>query len=102
MAIHFEELWEKCENFQKEINSNGNSQSLIDELMFKINLYKAIDAKTEMPEEDRQKIKFRTLGEVLLTLTGLSFKDNINVYDALNTALLYRSVDHYNQKHSND
>ena len=99
MIQHFEELWEKCEDFQKEASINDNVQSIIDELLLKINLYKVIDAKTEIPEEDRQKVKSRTLGEILLTLTGLSLKDNINVYEALNIALQYRSVDFFNKKH---
>lgn len=97
--MHFEELWEKCENLQKEINSNDSSQEIINELILKINLYKAIDAKIEMSEEDRTKIKSRTLGEILLTLTGLSFKDNINVYEVLNIALQYRSIAYYNSKY---
>lgn len=100
MASHFEVLWEQCENFQKDATAHNAVQQIIDELMLKINLYKAIDAKTEIPEEDRQKVKSRTLGEILLTLTALSLKDNINVYEALNIALQYRSVDFYTRVHS--
>lgn len=98
MANHFEVLWEQCENFQKDASAKSSVQQVIEELMMKISLYKAIDSKTEIPEEDRQKVKSRTLGEILLTLTSLSLKDNINVYDALNIALQYRSVDHYVRK----
>lgn len=92
---HFETLWEQCEKFQKEVTANSTVQQSIEELVMKVSLYKAIDSKTDIPEEDRQKVKSRTLGEILLTLTALSLKDNINVYDALNIALQYRSVDHY-------
>jgi hypothetical protein len=95
MAVHFEVLWEQAENFQKDGSANASVQQIIDELGMKINLYKAIDSKTEIPEEDRQKVKSRTLGEILLTLTALSLKDNINVYESLNIALQYRSLDHY-------
>lgn len=95
MANHFEVLWEQAENFQKDGSANVNVQQIIDELIMKINLYKAIDAKTEIPEEDRQKVKSRLMGEILLTLTSLSLKDNINVYESLNMALQYRSVDFY-------
>ena len=95
MADHFEVLWEKAENFQKDGSANVNVQQIIEELMMKISLYKAIDSKTEIPEEDRRKVKSRTLGEILLTLTSLSLKDNINVYESLNMALQYRSVDFY-------
>jgi len=98
MTAHFEVLWEQCENFQKDGAAQNDVQHIIEELMLKISLYKAIDAKTEIPEEDRQKVKSRTLGEILLTLTALSLKDNINVYEALNIALQYRSVDYYVKK----
>lgn len=98
MAKHFEELWESCENFYKESRLITDSQTLLEELELKLNLYKAIDAKGELPEEDRQKVKSRILGEILLTLTGLSLKDNVNVYESLNIALQYRSTDFYSRK----
>lgn len=100
MPAHFEKLWEQAEEFQKDGSANSNIQQIIEELMMKISLYKAIDSKTELPEEDRQKVKSRTLGEILLTLTSLSLKDNINVYESLNMALQYRSVDFYVRKGS--
>ena len=100
MPLHFEELWEKCEQFQQETAASRDVQSVLEELILKINLYKAIDAKEEIPETDRQKIKSRTLGEILLTLTTLSMKDNVNVYEALNIALQYRSLEHFNVKMS--
>lgn len=98
MPNHFEVLWEKSEEFQKDATANISTQQVLEELMMKISLYKAIDSKTEIPIEDRQKVKSRTLGEILLTLTALSLKDNVNVYDALNIALQYRSLDHYVRK----
>jgi hypothetical protein len=98
MVDHFEELWEKCEIFHKEAALGSPVQNVLEELMIKINLYKAIDSKTEIPEEERQKLKSRTLGEILLTFTNLSLKDNINVYEALSIALQYRTLDHANRK----
>jgi hypothetical protein len=95
MAVHFEKLWEQSEEFQKDGSANSTVQQIVEELLMKISLYKAIDAKTEIPVEDRQKVKSRTLGEILLTLTALSLKDNINVYESLNIALQYRSLDYY-------
>lgn len=97
--MHFEELWEKCENFHKQSDSS-TSNLILDELMLKINLYQAISSRSDLPEEEGQKAKSRTLGEILLTLTHLSLHDNINVFDALNTALHYRSVDVYDKKYS--
>ncbi len=95
--MHFEELWERCEKLHQETQGEA---SLMDELMMKVNLYKVIDQKTEVPEDERQKLKSRAMGEILLTLTGLSLKDNINVFEALSIALQYRSVEHYSQKYS--
>lgn len=99
--MHFEELWEKCEQLHQaaDQNNQANTATLLDELMLKVSLYKALDAKTEMPEEDRQKIKSRTLGEILLTLTHVSLLDNVNVFEALSMALQYRSVGFYQQKY---
>lgn len=94
MADHFEELWVKSENFQKDAGKISDVPVLLEELSLKLDLYRAIDSKKEIPEDDRQKVKSRLLGEILLTLTGLSFKDNINVYEALNIALQYRSLMH--------
>ena len=100
MPKHFEELWVKCEEFQKDACSATAVQTILEELVMKVNLYKAIDTKTEIPEEDRIKVKSRVMGEILLTLTGLSFKDNVNVYDALNMALQYRCLDFYSKVNS--
>ena len=97
MTVHFEELWELCEIFHKE-NAIINPQIILEELSLKINLYKIIDSKTEVPEVERQKMKSYVLGEILLTLSGLSFLDNINVYEALNIILQYRSADRQARK----
>lgn len=99
MTIHFEELWEKCEQLHQDAAKDDSASLIIDELMMKLNLYKVIDTKTEIPEEERAKIKSRTIGEILLSLTNISFKDNINVFESLNLALQYRSVEHYSQKY---
>lgn len=93
MTIHFEELWEKCENLHQEEGNAEPVHVIMDALSMKINLYKMIDGRTDIPEEDRQKVKSRTMGEILLTLTQLSLKDNINVFEALNIAQQYRSIE---------
>lgn len=83
MIEHFEELWEACEQFNKDAVENNTTQAIIEELMMKLNLYKVIDQKIEISENDREKIKTLTMGEILLTLTTISIKDNINVFEAL-------------------
>lgn len=102
MPIHFEELWEKCEKLHQACGANETVTDIIDELMMKINLYKVIDLKTEIPLEERQKIKSRTIGEILLTLTNLSFRDNINVFESLSVAEQYRSVEGYARKYQSN
>lgn len=93
MIRHFEQLWEDGENLHT--NDDSSTSTILDELSMKINLYKIIDSKIEIPEEERQKIKSRTMGEILLTLTNLSLKDNINVFEALKTANQFRSAENY-------
>lgn len=85
---HFEELWEKCERYH-ELNPNDTTESIIKELQMKIDLYQVIDTK-EISKEDMEKIKSRTLGEILFTITNLSLKDNINVFEALYLSLRER------------
>lgn len=97
--MHFEELWEQCELLhQKEINEK-TTLVLVDELMMKLKLYQHLDSKTELPPEELQSIKSRTMGEILWTLTKLSMKDNINVFEALGSALQFHNIGQYNQKY---
>jgi hypothetical protein len=102
MVLHFEELWEQCEKFHQEIKDESSASLIIDELLMKINLYKAIDVTSGVDPKDLQKIKTRTLGEILLTITNLSLKDNINTYESLASALQYRNIQHYSQKYKKD
>lgn len=83
MIEHFEDLWCQAENFHK--NSDSSISSIMDELSMKINLYKLFESQKDSAE--LKKIKSRTLGEILLVITNLSLKEDINVFEALNTAL---------------
>jgi hypothetical protein len=85
--ISFSELWEKCEGLHKE----ESTSVITDELLMKVKLYKAFEDK-EIPHDELQKVKSRTMGEILLTLTNLSVKDNINVYEALSIAMQYKKI----------
>lgn len=99
MANHFEDLWEQCEKIHSEFLNDTSVDSIIDELYLKINIYKVLSSKKEISGEDMEKIKSRTFGEILLTLTNLSLKDNINVYAALLSALQFRSAEKFLDKH---
>ena len=99
MSEHFEHLWEECENLQKAATEHTEVKLIIDELVMKLGLYRTIDAQlTNLPEEDRATAKSRALGEILLTLTCLSMKDGINVFEALQTALYHRTIQYLDQK----
>ena len=100
MTMHFEELWIKGEDFHKETCENESVADIINELTMKASLYSAIDQKSEISLEDKQMAKSRLLGEILLMLTNLSFKDNINVFEALYVALSQHSISHYSEKYS--
>lgn len=93
----FDELWEACESLHKEAGT-AISSSLF-ELDLKFNLYKAINHKGDIPKEEIEKIKSRILGEILLTITNISLIDNINVFEALNQALQFRSIEYYSEKY---
>ena len=99
MSMHFENLWTKCENLHEGTIQGETSAQILDELILKIKLYQTIDQKKEIPETEQQIIKSRTIGEILLTLTKLSLKDNLNVYEALNIAMQYRSIDQFSKKY---
>jgi hypothetical protein len=88
---HFEDLWEKCESINTDISSDSIS-SILDELLLKINLYRTIDEQNKFDLNELKIIKSRTLGEILLTLTKLSLKDDINVFSALEVAFKARLV----------
>lgn len=98
MTIHFEDLWNKSEEFHAKSNLDKSSISIIDEIFLKIKLYKSFEEKTDLPIEEKKKIKERIFGEILLTLTNLSLKDDINTFLALNSALQYRMTEFYSQK----
>jgi hypothetical protein len=99
MIEHFEDLWTKCEEFQKEAAAPRDISAMAEELIMKVNLYKSITDKTKIPDEDLQNMRTRVLGEILLTLTALSLKDNVNVFEALTLALQHRTINHLNEKH---
>jgi hypothetical protein len=96
---HFEDVWENCEKFHKDNFSDETVQSIVSEIVLKLNLYNNLDLKPDLNLEDKQKIKDRTLGEILLAMTKLSLKDNVNVFSSLNSALQYRSIEHFSSKY---
>ena len=86
--MHFEELWEKCE--QANNSDSSESSHIIDELVMKVAVYQAINSKKELSDKDKKETKEKVMGEILFTLTNLSLKDEINVFKALFVSLKER------------
>lgn len=87
MGIHFENLWEEAETIMQDEVSISSSEELVKEAEGKLGIYNLINKNTSMLEVDKNRLKAHTFGKILLVLTQLSAKDNINVYAALKTAL---------------
>lgn len=100
MLMHFEELWEKCEQFHKQNSSEDDVVDILNEIVLKVNLLTAIEQKTDLPKDESEKAKSRLLGEILLSLTNLSLKYNTNVFESLKTALIHNSIGYYSDKYS--
>jgi len=58
----------------------------------KIGLYQSISKKTNISEDEMQKVKSRVFGEILFFLTNISIRDNVDVFNALLVALNSRQV----------
>ena len=99
MFKHFENLWEDAEKYYKESSGDAPIDSILNELILKINLYKSIDENEAFPADQKTKIKLHTFGEILMTLTQLSLKDNVNSYAALQAALQYKKIEHFGKKY---
>ncbi len=99
MSKHFENLWEAAEKYYEESSSSTAASSILDELVLKISLYKSISENASFPEDQKNKIKLHTFGEIIMTLTQLSLKDNINSYAALQTALHYKKIEDFGKKY---
>lgn len=83
----FAELW--CDGEAK--TSGAKVSQLLEELVIKANLYKALDArKSAIPQDEYEKLRLRTMGELLLTMTSISAQEDINVYEALLLTLIDR------------
>lgn len=88
---HFEDLWNECETFHGK-KSHDNSNTILEELILKINLYRSF-CDLNIPDDEKQKLKSRTFGEILFTLSSLSNVENINVYKSLYMALMDHAIE---------
>lgn len=96
--MHFEELWVHCEKVHQEAIVRGTVPEILNELSMKLNFYKVIDQRKDLPPEEMRQFRIRAVGEILLVLTNLSMVENINVFDALNAAVQYRIAEDQSKK----
>lgn len=87
---HFENLWEDAEALFQENVKHLNSDDIIQELLMKIQLFKTFSNANLTFANDYDITKTRLLGEIVLTISQLSAKENINVYDGLYQAVKFR------------
>jgi hypothetical protein len=88
---HFEHVWEASEALFAETITNTPIVSIIAELQAKLAVYKAISERST-EAEDIAKAKDHLMGNILMTLTKLSLKDNINTFSALKGAIEERKM----------
>lgn len=91
MTQHFEELWEQCEKFHQE-NGALNEQISMQELIMKANFYESMMEK-ELPQDVKNSMKSRLLGEIIFILTKISLKEDIDTFAALQETLQYKSME---------
>lgn len=84
--MHFENLWEDAEKTLSDETNISSQEELIKEIEAKLTVYNLL-CKASMPEQDLFRLKTHTLGKIILAITQLSAKDNINVFAALKVSL---------------
>lgn len=86
---HFEQLWVLCENeFKSDTDTDLNE--ILNKIQVTIGLYKNLSSKPVT--EDLPRIKAHLIGELLLHLSHLSLKEDIDVFAAMKTALKFKLV----------
>jgi len=95
---HFENLWEYCENFNKE--ENNDNLNIIKEISLKLSLYESLEKNENISANEKSTFKSKVLGEILWSITKLSYKENINVFTSLNNILNDNLIDHFSKKHN--
>jgi hypothetical protein len=81
--MHFEDLWNEAESLLKDETSKKSVLSIVQELTAKISLYSALDNNNQIGTEEKKKLKFHLFGKIMMVLTSLSLKDDVNTFSAL-------------------
>jgi hypothetical protein len=94
----FDQVWEESELISKQLNSDSKPSSIIDEISLKLNLYKSICENESMDSDEKFKTQEFIMGEILFSLSALSYNENINVFKALKTVSKYKAISLYSKK----
>jgi hypothetical protein len=86
MSDQFADLWNTAESLLQTETNSLSVQNLTEQLITQMSAYRAIDESTA-PVEAKNKLKENWMGSILLTMTQLSYKDNINTFTALQLAV---------------
>jgi uncharacterized protein YabN with tetrapyrrole methylase and pyrophosphatase domain len=78
--MHFEDLWELSEKIAVNYFKEKDAYALLDEIKELCLDFKGIET---YPSSIKSEMKKQILGKILFVLTGISIKENIDVYLAL-------------------
>jgi hypothetical protein len=90
--MHFEELWVAAEKKFEDGIKQDFTNSIVDQVVVQMSLYKVIDSKTELSADDKKQAKNHIMGRILLALANLSIKDDIDVFAVLQGALQDKQI----------
>jgi hypothetical protein len=81
---HFEQVWEESEKLFDA--DKLNVESILNELQAKVSLYRLLGTGS-FEAQDLGRTKTLLIGKIIMTLTKLSLKDNLNTFEALQVAI---------------
>ena len=92
IPVSYDMIWETSEQLFKDDKSDTGS--IINELIAKLSFYQTLDT-SELAQEEKNKAKQFVMGNILMTLSHLTLKDNLNIYTIHKEAI---STQQINQK----
>lgn len=87
---HFEDLWTQAELLLADDTKISHWEDLVKSTSMKLTLLehiKSLQQQDNLSEDDVNKLVSNTMGELLLTITQLSWAANVDVYAALQAAV---------------
>lgn len=79
---HFETIWNESEELISKVHKNTSTEDLISLITNLFSDYKEM-ITSSIPDEVKKSLRNRYMGEIIFLITGISARDNINVYASL-------------------